>query len=172
MDIKKMQPLMIKWGLIKGVITILVGLLSLQFIGNPAMSLLPSLLLLAAPILILLFAFKEYKNINEGFMRLKEAIVLGLGIYLVEYLISTAWTLLYNNVINPGGQDEALDKAMDQMEASPGMSDGMLDMFSGIMETAQSPMAIIFGGLVSAFFFGAIWSLIMGAILKKDPNQG
>lgn len=167
-----MQPLMIKWGLIKGVITVLVGLVSLQFVGNTGMSLVTTLLLLAAPILILLFAFKEYKNINEGFMRLKEAMVLGLGIFLVEYVISTLWTLLYNNVINPGGQEEALDKAIDQMETSPGMSDGMLDMFSGMMETTSSPVFMVVGGLVAAILFGAFWSLIMGAILKKDPDQG
>ncbi|MEL7341547.1 MAG: DUF4199 domain-containing protein, partial [Bacteroidota bacterium] len=95
---------MIKWGAIKGVVAVVSGILALQFMGNVAVSLLTTLIGIATPILILLFAFKEYKSINEGFMALKEAIVLGLGIYLVEFLVSFAWSLLYNKVINPGAQ--------------------------------------------------------------------
>ncbi|MEL6588577.1 MAG: DUF4199 domain-containing protein [Bacteroidota bacterium] len=159
---------MIKWGAIKGVVAVVSSMLAIQFMGNVAVSLLTTLIGIATPVLILLFAFKEYKSINEGFMALKEAIVLGLGIYLVEFLVSFAWNLLYSKVINPGFQEEAMDAAMDQLEQTEGMSDGMLDMFMGMTEASQSIGFQIAAGLGGVVIFGLFWSLIMGLIMRKE----
>lgn len=169
MDLQKMRPIMIKWGVIKGIITSLIGVMAFYIIGNLGLSALSTLVSLAAPILILIFAYKEYKSINEGFMTLKEALAIGLGIYLIEYVISMAWTLLYNNVINPGAQEEAMDKAMDQMEASPGMSDGFLDAFSSLTGEQSIGEQILYG-LLASIAFWLFWSLIMGLIMKNDPQ--
>ena len=108
---------MITYGVILGGISIVFQLmlffLNMHYQQPPAVGIV-SLLIMTG---LLLFAFIQFKKINEGFLSLSEAIKIGLGISLISALIGIVYSLILTNVLDPDTMQKTLDFTFDKMRA-------------------------------------------------------
>ena len=118
-------------------------------------------------IVMVTMALKTFKKENGGYMKLGQALKVGLGVALIAAIIGAIYTFLLMTVIEPTYMDQVMeiqqetmlerDMPEEQMEAALAMS----EKFSG-------PGVVITFQLIAGLFFGFIISLISGLILKKD----
>lgn len=118
-------------------------------------------------IAIVVMALKAFKKENGGFMKLGQALKVGLGVSLIAAIIGAIYTFLLMTVIEPTYMEQVMeiqqeamleqDMPKEQMEAALAMS----EKFSG-------PGIVITFQLIAGLFFGFIFSLISGLILKKE----
>ncbi|MDA9879825.1 DUF4199 domain-containing protein, partial [Flavobacteriaceae bacterium] len=66
-------------------------------------------------IAILIYAFIQFKKINEGYLSLSEALKIGLGISLVAALIGVVYTYILTEFLDPGMMDKALDFQIEKI---------------------------------------------------------
>lgn len=169
MEKQKSTQLMLNFGILQGLIitvySVILYAIDKQFEAG-YISLFFSLLLSVG---ILVLAYKQFKNANEGFMSLGEAIKTGLGISVIAGVVSVIYQVIYQKFIDPGYLDRLLAFQKEQMiESNPDMTQEQMNMALGMAEKFSGlgfSIAII---LISSLFFGLILSLIVGAIMKKD----
>ena len=69
--------------------------------------------------------------------------------------------------------NEMYDKVADMMvEKNPEMTQEQIEMSISMMKKFSNPAIAIPATIVMYAFIGLIYSLIIGAIIKKEPNQG
>lgn len=158
----------IKWGLILGIISIVL-FLAIYFAGLMGESW-PSWVSGLVMAAIIYLAHKEFKDQGDGYMSYGKGLGLGTLVSLVSGAISSIFTYVYIKFINVDYVTELLDITRFKME-DEGQSDDQIDMAMGFVEKMMTP-EIMFGvGLVAAVFFGFIISLIVSAITKNnDPS--
>ena len=160
---------MINYGLILGVISILLSVLnyvvgSNMFQPHWSMQLVGFLILIA----IIVYGLKEFKKHNQGFLKLGEAIKIGIGITLVSSILGVLYFVIFTQVIEPTYFEQYIDfqreTALEQGNASAEQIDQSLEMSKPFMNTG------FFVGIqiVVGLFFGFIVSLISGLIMKKE----
>ncbi|MBK6977859.1 MAG: DUF4199 domain-containing protein [Cytophagaceae bacterium] len=156
----------LKWGLIYGIVSIVVALVSYNtdLWKNWIVSLLVTVILFFG---VMYFSLSEYKSLNGGFMTFGQGFGLGMLTIFTGGLISIIFDFSYKKYIDPNLIDMQLEMTREQYE-SMGMSEEQIEM---ALEKAQSymssGMAVLFG-MISILVIGLIVSLIMSAVLKKD----
>lgn len=104
-----------------------------------------------------------------GFMTYGRGLGIGTIASLVMALVSVIWTILFFTVIAPDLPDEIRYQMREQMIEQQGMSESDVDQamgFAGVF--AQPGVLAAFAGFFT-FLFGFVVSLIIGAVLRKDP---
>jgi hypothetical protein len=89
---------------------------------------------------------------------------------IIMAVINMIWTFVLTNVIAPEFYSDLLDGMRAAME-DQGAPEESVDMMMGIYEKIFSPVIGPVVGVVSSLLGGAIVSLIVGAIMKKDAPQ-
>ena len=107
------------------------------------------------------FGINQYKKDNDGFLKLSNAIKIGVGIALIAGILGLIWYfLLSNNIIEAGYMDKAMAIAKEkQMAANPQMTEEQwnqgVEMQKKFMWLAY-PFILIFNiilGLVAGLFW-------------------
>lgn len=109
----------------------------------------------------------EYKKANAGYLKIVDAIKIGVGIGLIGAIFSLIWYALLTNVIEPDFMDKAMEVAkVKTFEENPNLTEEqwaqgveMQKKFAWVMY----PIAIIINMLI-----GLIIGLIVGLIMKKQ----
>ncbi len=163
----KTRSLAIKYGIISGAIGIVFGLM-LYFIDmhyQGGFGVLAVQIIITLVIIIL--AFREYKQKNEGFMTLGKALKLAVGLCLIGGLIGIVYNLLLTNVIDPEffTKQEAFQT---QSLQEYGLSQEQIDQQLEFGRKFRSPIFTIPVFLVISALFGLILGLITGLIMKKE----
>ena len=156
----------IKWGLIIGVASIAFStiiFLSGQF-GNQTLSYLGYLILIVG----LVLAMKDFRTQNNGFMRYGQGLGLGSLISGVTGLLSGAFMYVYMAFVDTTLNEQLLDKAREQWEKQ-GMSEQQMEQAAEMSKTFMGPGVMFVFGVLGTLIFGVILSLIIAAIMKKDP---
>ena len=114
----------------------------------------------------------NFRNTNDGFLTLSQALKLGLGISVISALVAIAYTFVLINFLDPDTIEKTLEIGQNKMlDEYPEMTQEQIDQaiemqrkFSGF--GVISTMILIF-----SLFFGFIVSLITGLILKRNRPE-
>ncbi len=166
----------IKWGLILGlvsvVITLLVYLIDIAFFASPYFNFVYLIVYLG----LVIYAGRDYRNESGGFLTYGKAFMHAFVILVIAGFIDKVFLYILFNLIDPQAADTlvkiTMDSTMKLMESIGGGANTtqmMDEMAKGLAE------AYTLGGLAKAFLFGliyyAIGAAIIGAINKKNPPQ-
>jgi hypothetical protein len=138
--------------------------------GNQTVSYLGILVTSAILVAGIVYAMKDFKSQNEGFMSYGQGLGLGALTATVSGLISGIFTYIYLTFIDNSAIKQAMDAQRDAMEAR-GMDDDQIDQAIAMAEKFSSPGMMVAISIISSLFIGFILSLIVSAIMKKERNE-
>lgn len=165
MEAPSVKSLAIKWGLILGVVSI-VMFLGIAMSGVQGESWAGWLGVVPSAIIIFL-AHKEFKESGDGFMSYGKGLGIGTLTILVSSIISSVFSFVYIKFIDPTYFDVVRDKQIEGM-AEGGMSDAEIETALGFSEAFFKPETLLITGVVFGVIFGFIISLIVSAITKNS----
>lgn len=120
------------------------------------------------PILFIWLACNAYKNANEGFISFGQCLKTGVLVCLIAALLSAVGGVILNMAF-PEYMAEVMEQAREQMlEQNPEMTEEQIEMGMSMAEKFSSPWLAIPGAALVYSFIGLVYSLIIGAIIKRD----
>ena len=156
------------WGAILGIVLIVWSLLLyfLDLSTNRVLGYVSWLISIA----IVFYAMKIYRDtVNQGILSFSNAFVIGLLVCIISGFISAVFAYIQFNFISP----ELIDKMVQISEEkllSRGMPDDMVEQSLEMSRKFMTPGLIAFMAFIMSAIIGAIVSLILAAIVKKEPN--
>lgn len=128
--------------------------------------------------LVCYFGIKYRNEHTGGYINFGQAYLYSLVVILISGVVSTFFTLLLYNVIDPSLPDVLADASYEQslgmVSSFGGDPDSMSDeQLEEIREQASAPFTTsgTLRGLIGVLIGGAIISLITGAIIKKKEPE-
>lgn len=120
-------------------------------------------------IILIVVGIYQFKTSNGGFLSLKEALKVGIGVALVGSIISIIYLLVLTNVIAPEFVDKSFEIAKPAMqEQYPKMTSAQID---DIIATQKKYFWITYPTIVIFnLFIGFVTALITGLALKKTKD--
>jgi len=166
------KKIMLTYGFYVGILSVIISLLNYSF-GNMfkphwSVSVVGALVFIG----FIVYALREFKASNEGFLRLGEAIKIGLGIALVSALIGIVYQFVLMYVLEPDymvKMAEFTEQAV--LEKYPEFDEAQIETAVNMSKKFTSPGMLVAMSLAGSLFFGLIVSLIAGLIMKKDKNE-
>lgn len=126
---------------------------------------------LILPLVFIYLGCNNYKKNNNGFVSFSECLKIGVSILVIAALIYAIFNLVFN-LIFPEFLDQMLSITKTEMlKKKPDMSKQEMDMAISMTKKFMSPYIVFPVTIAMYAFFGLIYSLIIGAIVKKDANQ-
>ncbi|UZR94242.1 DUF4199 domain-containing protein [Chondrinema litorale] len=156
----------VKYGLILGIFLIVYGLL-LQVLDLAAEQSL-GYLSFVFMIIMLVFAYKEFKGLNNGYMKLGQGIGLGMFVFLISTICSNIFSYFYLKFIDDSMLQLIVDNAREEMSRNPDLTDAQIEQALSMTASFTTPEMIVVIGFFTTMFFGFLISLIMSLIFKKD----
>jgi hypothetical protein len=164
----------IQYGIVYGVIMILELVISFSFnidpTSNQSYGVLINLLnFVILPITFIVLACNNYKNkLNSGFITLGESLKIGVTVCIIAALLYAIFASVFN-MLFPEFVEQVLQNTKKAMlQQNPDMPKEQMDMALSWTEKMMSPVFAIPITLVMYAFIGLIYSLIIGAIIKKE----
>jgi hypothetical protein len=156
------------YGLYFGIASILFSLITFYggLMGNKVFSLLGYVLY---PVFIFL-GIKYYKDKeNGGFLKYGTGLGVGVLTSVVSGVVSALFTYVFFTFIDPAKHTELI-AIVQEKQLQGGVSEAQLEQMGGIMSKMMSPLMMSVFVIIGTLFWGFIFSLIIAAILKKDPE--
>jgi len=123
------------------------------------------------PVLFISIACNGYKKSNFGFISFGECLKGGVIVCLIAALVYSLFSVVFN-MIFPEFIDEILVKTRAVLIAkSPEMTSDQINMALDYTKKFMNPAILIPITILMYAFLGLIYSLIVGAIIKKDKLQ-
>lgn len=123
------------------------------------------------PIVALFMAIKTKRDkYNKGLLSLKDGLKTGLLISLVSAFITTIFFYIYNNYINPGWIEMALEVEKNNMLAAGASKESIeekMAQYKGLSSGVAQAASIYF----STVLMGLIYSLIISFILRRTHKE-
>ncbi|MBS2213434.1 DUF4199 domain-containing protein [Carboxylicivirga mesophila] len=120
-------------------------------------------------IAMLAFAMMNFRDkVNGGYLRYGQGVGLGILTALYGGILSSIFTFILVKYIDPGVIEQIVNQAMEEAMAG-GANEEALAMAEKMVRMFTSPIAMLLMGIVGSAFIGAIISLILAAIFKKEP---
>ncbi len=161
----------INYGLILGILSVIMGVVTYITDGYAKQNWIQTVIGLAILIGVIVYGIKAYKVANSGFLKLGEAIKIGLGIALIGGIIAVVWTILLMTLIEPDITNQINEAQHEQMiERFPDMSQEQLNQSLEMAKKFTSPYIISAFMLIWNLFIGFIISLIVGLIMQKKQD--
>ncbi len=122
---------------------------------------------------VIVYGQQSFKKANDGFMDLKDALKVGLGIALIGAIVSAIYNYIFLTVIEPEFIGLIIEKQREAMlESSPNMTEAQQEQAMGFAAKFARPWVQCSIQVIGGIFFGFIISLISGLILKRaNPHQ-
>lgn len=166
----------IQLGILFGVIMVLEFVVSyvldIDPISNPmAGTIMNTGNYLILPVLFIAMACSSYKKSNFGFISFGQCLKTGVTLCLIAGLIYALFSVVFN-LIFPEFVEEIIKKTKAVMiHSNPQMTAEQLEMGMTWTRKLMNPMLAVPFTLLMFCFIGLIYSLIIGAIVKKDQPQ-
>ena len=127
---------------------------------------------LILPILFIFLGCTNYKkNINNGFITFGECLKVGVSITFVAAFVYAIFNVIFN-LIFPDFIDEMISISRETILAkNPAITSQQLEMGLSITKKFMNPFIVFPATLAMYSFFGLLYSLIIGAILKNENPQ-
>ena len=165
------KKIMLTYGLYIGILSIIVNLVNYSF-GNlfePHWGVMVVGMLIFIGFVV--YGIKVFKDLNNGFLKLGQAIKLGLGIALVAAIVGIVYQFLLMYVIEPDYLTKMAEFQEQAMyEKFPDMPEEQLEQAIQMSKKFSGPGILVVMSLAFNLFFGLIVSLIAGAIMKKEEQ--
>ena len=170
-----MKDYILKNGLILGSISIILLVASyaigVDFFLNNTWSIIKGIL----PYVVLIFLVIEYKKLVGGYISFKETFTVTLGITVAGAFLSTFFSILLFNFIDPDFavqlKDFTVEKLAIQLDQLP-ESNAMYSVMETLIEQTQEEDIYSISNQASALFyslfFHIIFSAIIAAFIKKN----
>lgn len=121
-------------------------------------------------IVLLVFEMRKYRKNNGGYMTFGTAAIIGIMTSIFATLLQSSLNAVYLAFIDNTALSVMTEKALQKLQATPGISQQQIDVMTKIYENFLfTPAGMFVIGLVSGIIGGVIISLILAAILKKSP---
>jgi len=118
------------------------------------------------PILIM-YGISQFKKNNASTLSIGEGMKVGMAAAVVSALVYVAWIFLFNYVIDPEFNAQALEVVKDKMLENPNMTQEQIDQSLQWVEMFSSPGAAAAFWIAMSLFFGLIYSLIGSLVMKS-----
>ncbi len=118
-------------------------------------------------IVAIVWAMKDFREKNKGFMSYGEGLGLGALTSAVMGLLSSAFTMFYIQFIDNNLLAQGMDQVREDMEKR-GMDDAQIDQAMELSQKFMSPGVVFVMGVFGYLLMGFIVSLIISAILRRD----
>ena len=123
-----------------------------------------------AMIVLIILGIKKFKTDNNDFLTFGQALKVGVGIALISAVITTIYTLVFTNIIEPDFQAQMME-VQKQTWIDSGMTDEQIEASEAMSKKFSSPVITVPLSIVVSAFFGFIISAIGGAIMKKTEED-
>ena len=159
----------LKWGLITGIALVVYSIIlyTLNQTTNGALSLVIYGILIGG----LIVGMRDYRTNNGGYMTYGEGMGLGALLSAVAGLLSSAFTVFYTQIIDPGFQGRLVGQMRDQLEDQGKLSDEQIDQAIELMQKFQSPGLQFMFGLFGTILIGVVLSLIIAAFIRRNKTN-
>ena len=163
------KPIAYTYGLFLALISI--AMLVIMYVGNIQKSWILSILSMVLTVVVFVYGIKTYKQKNNGFLTLGDAIKVGLAIAVIGGVISAVYSYIHYSYVYPEFIEMTLDEARLQIaERSPNMSEEQIEQTLEVSKMFTSPIFFSLMSVVGSLFFGIIISLIAGLVMKKENS--
>ncbi|MBV7268627.1 DUF4199 domain-containing protein [Winogradskyella luteola] len=122
---------------------------------------------IAFPVAII-YGISQYKKSNANTLSLGDALKVGLAIAIISALVYVVWIFLFNYVIDPEFTAQSLEIVKDKMLENPNMTEEQIKQSLEWAEMFSSPSAASAFWIAMSLFFGLIYSLIGGLVMKNN----
>lgn len=158
----------INYGVILGVVMVLIAVI-MYVTGMPLEGIQwPQYLYYLIFPLVIIIGIKAFKAKNDGFLSLGEALKTGVAIALISALVYIVYVLLFNYVIDPEYNTKIIEVVRDQMLENPDITEAQVEQTIGFVEKMSDPIVGSSVWLGLSLFFGLIYSLIGGLVMKNE----
>ncbi|MES2813119.1 MAG: DUF4199 domain-containing protein [Bacteroidota bacterium] len=151
---------------------VVIYVLNIDLVENPYIGTISSVLsYFVFPIAFIWLAVNSFKKNNAGFASLGECIKTGVTVAFVASILLALFTLVFNLVF-----PEYLDEMMEQtrkimMKQNPNLTSEQVEAALTMTKKFSSPVFSLPITIVFLTFLGFIYSLIIGALTKKERPQ-
>ena len=156
------------YGLVLGLVLILISVLmyvtGLQLKGEQW----PMYIYYAIFPAVIIYAISQYKKSNANLLSLSEAIKVGLLIAVISAIVFAVYGLIFNYIIDPEFQGLAMEALRDKLLENPNMTEELVEQQMVMIEKFSSPLLGTAIWIALSAFFGLIYSLIGGLVMKKE----
>ncbi|GAB2544448.1 DUF4199 domain-containing protein [Rufibacter soli] len=158
----------IRYGLITGFISIIYSLL--LFVTGLHLNKGFSYLAILIPIVGIVFAYRNFKNENGGFMSYGQGLGTGTILGAVSGVMSSIFSYIYIKFIDGSIMEQIRNGSIEEMEQK-GLSDEQIDNAIKITEKFSTPEMMFLFGLIGAVFMAFLISLIVAAVMKNNRPE-
>lgn len=157
----------IKWGVIAGLLIIIVGIIKFVTSENPFESRFDwtSVVGLLISVGAIVLAHKEFKEKGDGYMTYGKGLVIGLIIGLVSAVLNLVFMYVYFTFVDTTAMQQILDNAAAQMEAQ-NQPEEAIEM--GMKMVVPMFWIMI---VVASVFMAFVYSLIVSIFTQKNNPQ-
>ena len=155
----------LKYGLIVAVGSVIYStiLLLTENNQNQALSSLGLIILVVG----MVYAMRDFKDQNEGFMSYGQGLGLGTLIAAISGLLGATFMMFYTQFIDTNLMRSTMDKTREGFEKQ-GMSDAQIESAMEVSEKMMSPGILFAMGVFVSILFGFIIALIVAAIMRRN----
>ena len=169
---KSSSKISLHYGIILGVISILISVavyaMGMQYEQDWKMGSIGIIAMIA----VIFLGIKKFKELNDGYLTIGQALKTGVGIALIGGIISVIYTYVFMTFIEPDFMANTMAKAQEKMmEQNPNLTDEQVEQATAMMSKFSSPAITSAFSLIGSLFFGFIIALISGFIQKNTPNN-
>ena len=156
------------YGVILGVVMIVIGVI--QYVTGMALEgkQWPQWLYYIIFPIVIFYAISQFKKQNANVLSLGQAIKIGLVIAAISAVVYLIYGLIFNYIIDPEFMGQMKEVARDKMLEAPNATPEMVEQQMKVVEMFMNPLvgSALWIGL--SLFFGLIYSLIGGLVMKKE----
>lgn len=163
-------------GMLFGVIMVLEFVISYiigieKLIGSSFGIVINLLNYLILPCLFIFLGCTNYKKMNGGFVTFSECLKIGVSIAVVAALIYAIFYLVFNLIFPEFASQMLAVTKSEILKKNPNMTSEQMDMAISMTKKFMSQYIVFPVTIAMYAFFGLLYSLLVGAIVKKDSNQ-
>jgi len=156
------------YGLITAIVMVIVGLI--LYLTGLAFKSSEMKYVAQVPFLIgIIMNAVAFSKANDGYVTFGNVFGSCFKMAMIVALIMVVWSIVQVFVF-PDMKDKVMDMVRQEMAKKSNVTDEQIEMTLGYMKKYWTTM-IIAGALFSTLFWGAIFSLIGGAIAKKNGQR-
>ena len=165
----KIGKFSLTYGLILGLIGVVFGIMLYSMDAHTSQETSNTVINIVITVAVIIWGLYAFRKANGGYLKLGQAIKLGIGISLVAGVISVLYTILMANVIDPDFAVKIAENQKAAAEAAGVMSDAQIQQqYDGTVNYFWISYPFI---LIASIIFGLIVGLVGGLVLKKaEPD--
>jgi len=173
-----MKQIILKYGLIAGIIIVLIPYISGLIMGYGedtfAMGEVIGYSTMIFSLMMIFIAAKKYQEINpDEVIGFKKIFLLGTGISLIAGIMFGLYNVIYVLYIDPDFMQRYYDYSINNIRDSgipPELAEQQISDIESQKEMFMNPLVNFFLMFVTVFFIGLIISVISG-LFQRDKNQ-